>query len=759
MGTRERRARSFSADANLASLFNDALIGVKNLESLSLAAVGGYGRGELSPGSDLDLLFLHTDSISIAELSKAVEKILYPLWDSGYSIDHSLRTRSEVKEIANIDGRVALGLLDIRWIAGNRDLVETVGKVALIDWRKNGEKWIKELRNFSQERSRRSGELAYLLEPDLKESRGGLRDITALRGIAMSDLISVELERIAKAESTLNNAREALHQITGKSSDRLSFFEQDQVAATLGYGDSDELMLNIAQSARTVDYLSETVFHRFDQYKPAPKLFGFRRNRGDLEKTNAIAKGIGIYKDEIVITGELEHEPVLLLRAAATAAQRGIPLSIDSCKIASEKLLSFPQPWPREAREDFVALLGAGNAMVQVWEALDQAELTQILIPEWNRIRSLPQRNVLHRHTVDRHLVETALHASELTRQVHRPDLLLISALLHDIGKGLPGDHSVSGAQIVGPILQRMGFPNSDVAIVELLVMHHLLLSTVATRRDLDDPTTIKSVTDLISDPLTIELLHALSISDGQATGNTAWSNWKAALVADLVNRVKKQISGVGIPPQPEFSESEKALAESGEIHLSVINRSEIKELLIIAPDRPGLLALVAGFLTVNRLNVRSARTRTFANSAVMRWLVIPDVHAPDISESALRKSLVDTLSGELDIAEKIKERIASYRSASPIPVPPPIVEVIHDGATEATVLDVRSHDQMGLLYLVAKAVTETGVDVRAAIVSTLGAEACDSLYITEIDGRPLDEKRALAVAKSIEQQLRASRI
>lgn len=130
-----------------------------------------------------------------------------------------------------------------------------------------------------------------------------------------------------------------------------------------------------------------------------------------MEKSTEIAKGVGIYQGEVVITGDLELDPSVLLRAAASAAQRGIPLSIDSCKLAKEKLSSFPQPWPREAREDFVALLGAGNAMVQVWEALDQAELTQILIPEWNRIRSLPQRNALHRHTVDRHMVETALHA------------------------------------------------------------------------------------------------------------------------------------------------------------------------------------------------------------------------------------------------------------------------------------------------------------------------------------------------------------
>ena len=157
MGTRERRGRSYSADAHLASLFNDALlnISISSRGSLALAAVGGYGRGELSPGSDLDLLFLHNGNIPEADLTKAVEKIFYPLWDSGYSVDHSVRTRSEVKEIADTDGRVDLGLLDIRWVAGNRDLVDTVESVALMDWRKNGARWINELIKYSQERSRR----------------------------------------------------------------------------------------------------------------------------------------------------------------------------------------------------------------------------------------------------------------------------------------------------------------------------------------------------------------------------------------------------------------------------------------------------------------------------------------------------------------------------------------------------------------------------------------------------------------------------
>lgn len=225
-------------------------------------------------------------------------------------------------------------------------------------------------------------------------------------------------------------------------------------------------------------------------------------------------------------------DPVIGLRAAASAAQLGLPISMDSLARLGESLSSgigaLPNPWPREARENLIALIGAGSAMVQIFEALDQEEIIFHWIPEWKNVRSLPQRNVLHRHTVDRHMVETAVHAAALTRQVHRPDILLFSALFHDIGKGSEEDHSERGERLIAPIAARIGFSDSDIATIKILVKQHLLLSATATRRDLDDPATIASVLDVIPDLQTLELLHALSIADGEATGRAAWTDWKA---------------------------------------------------------------------------------------------------------------------------------------------------------------------------------------------------------------------------------------
>ena len=173
-----------------------------------------------------------------------------------------------------------------------------------------------------------------------------------------------------------------------------------------------------------------------------------------------------------------------------------------------------------------------------MWEALDTEGLVTALIPDWERVRNRPQRNPLHKFTVDRHLVEAAAHAAALTREVARPDLLLIAALLHDIGKGWPGDHSVTGEVVARDVGRRMGLPEPDVELVAAAVRHHLLLPQVAPRRDLDDPVTVKQVTALVPSRVLLELLHALSISDGLATGPAAWNDWKATLVADLVRRV-----------------------------------------------------------------------------------------------------------------------------------------------------------------------------------------------------------------------------
>jgi [protein-PII] uridylyltransferase len=753
MGTRERRARSNEGDLLLSSLFNDSSA---NPDEVAIAAVGGFGRGELSPGSDLDIVIIHTGALAEKELSDLVNKILYPLWNKNVKIDHSVRTRSEMRDAAEADLKVALGLLDIRYICGNVDLVDAIQVDALESWRKNSKSRLSELEHSLLERHQRMGELAYLLEPDLKEARGGLRDITALRAIHRSSVIAVPIERISVAESILANVREALHVVSGRDKDRLLFQEQDKVAEHLGYADADALMSDVAQAARSVDYLLDSTWYRIKHRGRDSAGRFFKRSR-----STALSRDITISNKEVVISADADFalDLVIGLRAAASAAQLGLPIAMDSLERLSESLSGgvglLSNPWPRDARENLITLIGAGSSMVQIFEALDQEEIIFHWIPEWRAVRSLPQRNVLHRHTVDRHMVETAVQAAALTRQVHRPDILLFSALFHDIGKGTEEDHSDRGERLIEPLAKRIGFSGEDVETIKLLVKHHLLLSATATRRDLDDPATIASVVEVIPNLQALELLHALSIADGEATGRAAWTDWKASLVAELVKRVALAITDNTVALQPELTQSQRIKADSGALAVSIEDRDSVYAIEIVVPDKTGLLSIVAGVLNLLRLDVRSARTKSHGNSAVMEWIVIPDPHAPALTEKNLHHEIEEALRNKSSLAARIKERIEVYAQLPTIPVPDPVIETFLDAATDATIIEVRSHDRPALLFGIGDTITRSNIDIRSAIVTTLGAEAIDTLYVTEIGGGPLSPERAEEVATRLRAALK----
>jgi len=364
----------------------------------------------------------------------------------------------------------------------------------------------------------------------------------------------------------------------------------------------------------------------------------------------------------------------------------------------------------------------------------------------------LPQRNVLHHHTVDRHMLETAVRAAALTREVHRPDLLLVGALLHDIGKGYQGkDHSDYGAELIHPLAKRLGFSENDAIMLTKMVEHHLLLPTVATRRDIDDPQTIEYVKSLVDSAELLELLHALSIADGEATGRTAWSDWKAGLVENLVERTLAAMKGVTPAPQPELTPSQLAKVSDGSLSLEIFDLGDVLNLEIVAPDRVGLLSAITAVFAVTRLDVRSAKTRTVDGIAVMNWLVNVDINLPTPSREGLLELIERALVSTEDLHIRIEERIRSYRRRPGILVPPPVVTAITQIVTDATIVEVRMHDRPALLHTVATAISEFGVDIRGAIVSTLGAEAFDTLYVTDLSGAALGQDQARELAEQLE--------
>ncbi|MFJ8860794.1 [protein-PII] uridylyltransferase [Streptomyces sp. NPDC102451] len=778
--------------AALARLTDDWLTGLfaaaaerAGVRGAALVAVGGYGRGELSPRSDLDLLLLHDGTADAGAVAALADGIWYPVWDLGLALDHSVRTPGEARKTAGEDLKVQLGLLDARPVAGDLGLVAGLRTAVLADWRNQAPKRLPALDELCRERAERMGELQFLLEPDLKEARGGLRDATALRAVAASWVADAPREGLAEARRTLLDARDALHLTTGRATDRLALQEQDQVAGALGLLDADALLRQVYEAARTVSYATDVTWREVNRVLRArsarPRLRTILGGAKTAPERTPLAEGVVEADGEVVLarTARPERDPVLTLRAAAAAAEAGLPLSRHLVRHLGTAAQPLPVPWPAQAREELVTLLGAGESTVGVWEALESEGIVTRLLPDWERVHCRPQRNPVHTWTVDRHLVETAVRASHLTRRVGRPDLLLIAALLHDIGKGWPGDHSVAGEVIARDMAARIGFDQQDVGVVATLVRHHLLLIETATRRDLDDPATVRSVATAVGSASTLELLHALTEADALATGPAAWSSWRASLVADLVKRVAALLAGEE-PPAPEplapSAEQERLAVEAlrtGEPVLSLHTRPEPAaedgapepvgvELLIALPDRPGVLPAAAGVLALHRLTVRAADLRAVelptelgeaAGLLVLSWRVAAEYGS--LPQAArLRADLVRALDGSLDIRARLAEREAAYPRRRGVKAPPPRVTVAAAGSRLATVIEVRAQDAPGLLHRIGRALEQSAVRVRSAHVSTLGANAVDAFYVTDLDGEPLAPERAAEVAGQVEKEL-----
>ncbi|MFF0473049.1 [protein-PII] uridylyltransferase [Streptomyces sp. NPDC004284] len=777
--------------AALARLTDDWLAGLFAAAApprgTALVAVGGYGRAELSPRSDLDLLLLHDGTADKAAVAALADRIWYPVWDLGLALDHSVRTPAEARATAADDLKAHLGLLDARPLAGDAGLVAALRTTVLADWRNQAPRRLPELDALCRERAERAGELQYLLEPDLKEARGGLRDAQVLRAVAASWLADAPREGLDTARRRLLDARDALHLATGRATDRLALQEQDAVAAELGLLDADTLLREVYEAARTISYATDVTWrevHRVLKARSArPRLRALLSRNGGakppVERT-PLAEGVVEMDGEAVLarTARPERDPVLPLRAAAAAAQSALPISPHAVRRLAAAAKPLPTPWPAEAREELVTLLGAGEATVPVWEALEAEGLVTLLLPDWERVRCRPQRNPVHTWTVDRHLVETAVRASSLTRRVGRPDLLLVAALLHDIGKGWPGDHSVVGETIARDLAARIGFDRTDTAVIATVVRHHLLLVETATRRDLDDPATVQSVASAVGTLGTLELLHALTEADALATGPAAWSSWRASLVADLVKRVAGVLAGAPLP-DPEAAapsaEQERLAIEAlrtGEPVLALRTEPVVAapeepepvgvELLIALPEQPGVLPAVAGVLALHRLTVRAADLRAVelpsglgsGSVLVLDWRVAAEYGS--LPEAArLRADLVRALDGSLDIPARLAEREAAYPRRRGLTAPPPRVTVAAADSRLATVIEVRAQDAPGLLHRIGRALEGAAVRVRSAHVSTLGANAVDTLYVTRPDGSLLPDEEAIDLARALEEALR----
>lgn len=742
-GSERRAALSHATDAWLSEVFDDALEGIGIAPtSVCLAAGGSYGRRELSDRSDLDLILLHS---SVPNIDALAEALWYPIWDAGVSMDHSVRTPADTRRLAQSDIRVALGVMDLRPIAGELDLVDSVRGSVLSDWRAQALRRAPELRALVMSRRERAGDLAQRIEPDLKESYGGIREATIIRAIAGSWLVDIPHVPWEDSLSRLLDVRDELHR--QGLGDRLVLQSHSDIATALGHPDPDSLLRSVYLAARQIAYVSDQAWLRLDRLQRQSSV---RRRVRRTPTRTPIANGLVVSDGEIHIARDVDvpADHGLLLRAAAASAQQRYPLSEATLtRLAQEAV--FPERWSPEMLGSFVSLLGAGSGTADVFEALDQAGLLVRVMPEWEAVRSAPQRDPVHTFTVDRHLVMTAVHASSFTRDVHRPDLLLIGALLHDIGKARGGDHCVVGAELAPGICGRLGLDEHDTGVITSLIRWHLLLPEMALRHDITDPATWAAVRERISDRETLELLLFLTLADQKATGPSVDTEWREQLLRRLVGHVVGGADSGEVIPEPSVEQRE-VLGSPGVI---VTARPDADGLLVTvgAPDRLGLLSIVAGVLAAHRLEIRAAHVVTVGDSAAQDWHVRPFFgDAPDPGRIA--DDIRRVLDGSTHVEEWMARRATPERRSD---IAPPRVLVSHAPSTH-TRLEVRAHDEPGLLHRIARVISQHGAVIRGAVVTTAGSEAVDSFFVVDPSGDPLAPDHADRVADAISADLAA---
>ncbi|MDN6428229.1 MAG: nucleotidyltransferase domain-containing protein [Propionibacterium sp.] len=564
-GRAYRRTIQQKVTDHLLEVWERATVGL-DIGPVSLAIVGSFARGEGGPTSDIDVVVLHDlPHKLLGRVEDLVQHVLYPLWDSGVAVDHSVRTPEQCREVARTDLAALTGLLDLHHVAGSAELTDSVRSLVGADLRRAAPTRVDELLSGARERWAHEGELDLVNEPDLKSCKGGLRDLNLMRALAATWLTDYPHASVEDAAGILCDVQDALQRVSRRHTAKLLRAHQAEVARALGLDGSDaetDLMRVVSQAGAAVSGATDAVIQRALGAREAWGPGGLRRRiftprapRGQRKTAHLDELGFGIaVSDSSLVFTEADsaRDPSAVLELAGASGRTGLlpsAATLDDIRTAvGDGLMSGERMWTSRRAHLFVDFIGSGRGVVPAWFALDGAGLPSAWIPEWEALRSRPQRAEFHRWTVDRHCVGAVAEMGEMLggradwlppfdRSLIDRTTALLVALLHDIGKRPPGggvDHPHEGAVLIPAILDRMGFPEL-VAPVSSLVENHLVLAQAATSRDPGDPATIDLVLAAADhDPQRLATLIALTRADSVAAGDKAWNPWRASLVNGL---------------------------------------------------------------------------------------------------------------------------------------------------------------------------------------------------------------------------------
>jgi [protein-PII] uridylyltransferase len=819
---------------------------------VALLAIGGYGRGELNPYSDVDILFLHETGKLQPNAADVIEQVLYMLWDVGFKVGHATRSIQEANRLANSDVLTKTSLLESRFLAGNRNLYAKFrrdffehcvrGQVsAYLTWR---------LAN-QEERHRKYGGSVFMLEPNVKNGCGGLRDYQNMQWICyfrdgvMSTAKLVERKYIAESDRRaidraydfLQRVRTELHYINKRPADVLTLFLQGQVANHFNYPQktvvrrSEAFMRDYFQHARTIYLTTTRISERFllpeSTSKDSRPIFGFLAKRK--AKTEHFD---GFYSQNGLIYYEnrdlFKEDPFRLLRVFLHAQQRELDLSPELEQLIRRRtrLINRTFQYARAARETFQAILSRKGQVGRILRMMHEVDVLGRYFPEFGEITCLVQHEFFHRYTVDEHTLQCIEKLDELIdttdpkladyqvlfRGLEDPFVLYLALLLHDTGKAAGArHHSEASALNAQKVAARLQLSPERRSRLILLVDHHLTLSEIAQRRNIEDPATIAAFAENVRNQGNLDYLMLLTLADGQGTSGQNWSDWKETLVWQLYNAAtsylrdeeaffkqarieredlrqavcKRMARDFGEEIAVHFESMPERYFQSTQVNdiighirlvrtwlegryndpaaaLSAAIRWQDKpdqghsEVWICTWDRVALMAKIAGSYATASVNILSADAYTRDDDIMLGVFRVCDPNFQPVTEESERQQVESVLGQALSVPDfdfgpllQKARRRSVYQVGAEIELPTKLT-ISNEVHPAYTVIDLQTADRMGLLYDVLRCFATIRINIAHSRIATEKGAAFDSFYVNDAEGRKLSSQPLIA-------QLRAS--
>ncbi len=802
-------------DSLIASLYS---VIARSNEKVAVVAVGGYGRGEMFPYSDIDLLFLYdpADETSAAQI---VESLLYILWDLGFKVGQAHRTIEEALELAKADITIRTNLLDSRCVAGDKKLFSLFytrfdseiiqGKVS---------EFIEAKLMERDKRHLRFGDSRYMLEPNVKEGKGGLRDAHTLWWLARAayslssnnelvdrGLVSREEYRaFEQARVFLCRVRANLHYIAERPEDRLTFDYQHKLAVAMGFSHPsinrsiERFMRRYFAAVRTIGSSTRVFCALLEEGKK-------RKPRRSLASLWYMPWNLGGFKidgERLNVRSEnvFEKFPIMMIELFRIAQLHELQIHPHALQLIAHSLHRIDHDLMNDPKANalFLDILLSEKLAESTLRSMSDAGVLGRFIRDFGRIVGQTQFNMYHVYTVDEHTLVAIgiLHsiengkmkdelplASDIIHRIRLRRVLYVALFCHDIAKGRGGDHSVLGEKLAIKLATRLGFSDDEIQTVGWLVLHHLLFSNIATKRDFNDPKTIQDFVANVQSPERLKLLLTLTVADIRGVSPVAWNTWKGVLLRELYSRAE-QCMGTGKVELKQhqanhFHEdlrkflvgwSEREITHYLEQGTSsfwasvepsrhaviarMVRQSEgmvqpilldtqhnyersITEITVCTSDQHGLFSMVAGAMSLAGANIINAKIFTLNNGIAVEIFQLQDLNGEvfDRSDRLAKMSVYieQVLSDELNIAEAFTNRASPYLKSRSKAVPfLGQVLIDNDASNVHSVIEFTCRDRAGLLYDVTSSIAEMGLSIVTAHISTYGTQVADVFYVKD---------------------------